>query len=123
MLISVVMLASLFACSGCLLLAAGAAGVAGAMYVNGEMKATLDGTPDKVVAATEKAFADLSITKVSSSATKLDGKVVGKTATGKDITITVKSSTEKTSEIFIRVGTFGDEELSRQILSKIEANL
>ena len=122
-LISVVMLAAMLVCSGCIWLAAGAAGVAGTLYVKGEVQSTLDATPDKIVAATEKAFKDLGIIKISASGSKLDGLVVGRTAADKEVTVTVKSSTEKTSEISIRVGTFGDETLGRQILTKIRANL
>ena len=46
-----------------------------------------------------------------------------KASLGDKVNVTVKFATDKTSDITIRVGTFGDEALSRKILSKIESNL
>ena len=49
--------------------------------------------------------------------------VLGRMATDKKVTVTVKSEGEKTSRISIRIGTFGDKDLSQQILNKIKSNL
>ena len=109
--------------SGCLLLAAGAAGAVGVAYANGDLNATLEAKPPQVVDATTKAFGQLDVVTGTSSSTALDGQVIGQTATGDQITVNVKSEGEKTSRISIRVGTFGDESLSRKILDKIKSNL
>lgn len=106
--------------SGCIWLAAGAVG---ALYVGGELKATVVSKPPKVVEATDKAFEQMSIVKVSSRSTALDGEVIGRMATDKKVTVTVKSEGEKASRILIRIGTFGDKNLSQQILDKIKSNL
>ena len=55
--------------------------------------------------------------------TALDGHVAGRNAMDEKITDSVQSEGEKASSISIRVGTFGDESLSRTILDKIKSNL
>jgi ABC-type Fe3+-hydroxamate transport system substrate-binding protein len=109
--------------SGCVLLVAGAAAGAagaGAMYAKGDLETTLQARPPRIVAASEKAFEEMNIARLSSASTELDGKVVGRTASDKKVTVTVKTEGEKLSKLSIRVGVFGDEALSRQILEKIK---
>jgi hypothetical protein len=108
--------------SSCLAVAAGA-GAAGAVYVMGSLDSSVPGTPETVVEASESALKDTDIPVISKGATGIDGDVVGKTALDTKIHITVKKQDEKTSKISIRVGTFGDRELSQQIYDKIKAKL
>jgi hypothetical protein len=107
---------------GCLLVAV-AAGVGVAAYVNGDLEATLDGTPQKIVKASDSALKDMDVRDVSGDATSVDGKVIGHTALNKKVEITVKRETDTTSKISIRIDNFGDEALSRQILDKIKSKL
>src|SRR5262249_48905290 len=108
--------------SSCLAVAAGA-GAAGAVYVMGSLDSTVPGTPENVVDATEGALKDTDIQVLSKDATGIDGDVVARTALDTKIHVTVKKQDEKTSKISIRVGTFGDRELSQQIYDKIKAKL
>jgi hypothetical protein len=108
--------------SGCLAVAAGA-GAAGAVYVMGSLDSTLPGNPEAVVDASEGALKDTDIHVLSKDATGIDGSVVGRTALDTKVEITVKKHDEKSSKISIRVGTFGDKELSQQIYDKIKAKL
>lgn len=112
-----------FVLSSCVVLAAGAAGAGTMAYVKGEYSGTLDAEPAQVVKATEKALADLSIHVLSSESTSIDGKIVARTALDKKITIEVDGQSDHRSEIGIRVDTFGDEDLSRQIFDKIKSKL
>ena len=107
---------------GCILVAV-AAGAAGAAYVNGDLEATLEASPEKVVHASEAALKEMDVSVQSSDATAIDGRVVGRTALNKKVEITVKRETDRTSKISIRIDTFGDESLSRQIYEKIKAKL
>jgi len=109
--------------SGCLLAAAGAAGAVGVAYAKGDLTATLEANPQQVVDATNEAFEQMDIVQVGSNATAVDGQVTGRTAGDDRIVVNVKSEGASASRISIRVGTFGDETLSRQILDKIKANL
>jgi hypothetical protein len=108
--------------SGCLVAAAGA-GAAGTAYVMGSLDGTVPGTPEKVVEASESVFKDKEVHILSKDATGLDGTIIAKTALDKRIEVTVKRQDEKTSTISIRVGTFGNQELSRELFEKIKARL
>ena len=114
-------LSAILLTSGCLVAAAGAAG--GVLYAKGDLESTLAATPAKVAAATEKAFAELKISKTSAVSSDLDAEIIGRSATDKKITVTSKAKGEKFSSISIRVGTFGDKDISQVIFDKIKKNL
>jgi hypothetical protein len=115
-------LGALTSLSGCLVAAAGA-GAAGTAYVMGSLDSSLPATPQKVVEATESVLKDTDIRVVSKDATGLDGSVVATTALDTKIQITIKRQDDKNSKISIRVGTFGDRELSEELFEKIKAKL
>jgi hypothetical protein len=123
LLLSLVALAMMPFLSGCLLAAAGVAGAATVAYVEGEIKTTLQATPPQVAAATNSAFKQMGIAVISSNSTAVDGRVEGRNAADKKIAVTIASEGDKASRVAIRVGTFGDESMSRQILDKIKSNL
>ena len=100
--------------------AAAGAAAAGIMYRDGELRADLEATPPTVIKATERAFRDLIWTKESAQASATDGQATARTATGKEVLVTVTRKTDNTSQIGIRVGTFGDENLSRLLYDKIK---
>ncbi|MGD9251758.1 MAG: DUF3568 family protein [Desulfobacterales bacterium] len=110
--------------TGCALLlvggAAAGAAAAGVMYREGELLAELDAEPPKVIKATERAFRDLIWTKESAQSSATDGMATARTATGKEVTVTVQRQAENKSQIGIRIGTFGDENLSRLLYDKVE---
>lgn len=109
--------------SGCLLVAAAAGTGATVAYMRGDTESTLDAAPDKVTAASKAALEDLKINVISSSATGLDGDVVGRTAGDDKVHIVVKASGERSSSISIRIGTFGDQAVSNRILLKVNERL
>jgi hypothetical protein len=53
----------------------------------------------------------------------VSGQLEAKTADNKTVKIQLTRVTSNLTDISIRIGTFGDESLSRYILSKIEARL
>lgn len=108
---------------GCLIAAAGAAGVGAAVYAGGALKESMAGTPDKVATATEKAFTSMKLSMVSKEASKLDGKVIGRTASDKKISVDIKLEGENISKVSIRVGFWGSETESRQLMDEIKKNL
>jgi Protein of unknown function (DUF3568) len=107
--------------TGCAALFVGAAAgsVAGALYYQGELKADVEASPQAVITATEKAFRDLIWAKETASATEIDGAATARTATGKEVKVTVLSKEPPVSTIGIRIGTFGDENLSRLLYDRI----
>ena len=112
-------LASLLTGCGVLFVGAAAGSVAGALYYKGELKADVEASPQAVITATEKAFRDLIWAKETASATEFDGLATARTATGKEVKVTVVAKEPQVSTIAIRIGTFGDENLSRLLYDRI----
>ncbi len=120
-LVAILTLSAILLTSGCLVAAAGAAG--GVLYAKGDLESTLSATPARIAAATEKAFTEMKIAKTSAVSSDLDAQVIGRSATDKKITVTSKAKGDKISSISIRVGTFGDKDLSQVLFDKIKKNL
>jgi hypothetical protein len=110
------------ASSGCVVAAAGA-GAAGAAYVMGSLDASLPANPERIVEASKDVLKDSDIHVLESDATSVDGTVVGRTALDRKIEITVKRVDDKQSKISIRVGTFGDKEVSQDLFDRIKARV
>lgn len=120
--IGVVLIVAGACLTGCAALVVGAAAggaAAGALYYQGELKADVDAAPPEVIAATEKAFRDLIWSKERAVSSATDGLATARTATGKEVRVTVEMKTPRVSTIGIRVGTFGDEKLSRLLYDRI----
>lgn len=109
--------------SGCLLVAAGAAGAGTVAYVRGELTASLGNEFGAVTKATGRAIEELKFAKVSESADALSARFVVRTAQDKKIEIVLTKVGEELTKVEIRVGVFGDETVSMTILDKIKANL
>ncbi|MCF6149982.1 MAG: DUF3568 family protein [Candidatus Kuenenia sp.] len=103
--------------------AAAGAGAAGVAYVKGDMRACVKADPRAVEKASVKAFEVLDIHKVSSGSSALDAEVVGRTAAEMKVTIKAKIEATGESSVTIRVGTFGDEPLSRRIYDEVNTHL
>jgi hypothetical protein len=125
-LVVVVLCAAALCGSGCAVLLVGAAagaGVAGTAYVLGDLEAQLEADPPAVAKATDRALDALQIRRISNSSSGLDAVIVGRTGADKKVTVKVKGAGEGRSKISIRVGAFGDESMSREILRRIEKEL
>lgn len=109
--------------SGCLAVAAGAAGAGTVAFVRGELAASLDQSFDQSVRATNRAIEDLKLAKISETQDALVATIIARTAEDKKIEITVSSVSAAQAKVQIRVGVFGDEALSQRILEKIRSNL
>jgi hypothetical protein len=111
---------------GCVLFVAGAAagaGVAGYAYVSGILKSTEQASLDHAWTATLGAMKDLEFPVTKQAKDALTGHLTARNAGDKKIDIDLKKISDKATEISIRVGTFGDENLSRVILGKIKKRL
>lgn len=107
--------------SGCALLVAGVAGGTAA-YAMGDLESELEASPQKIVGAAARVLEDMEMRDVQSSATSIDGEVSARSL-DRNVTVKVKHKTETISKVSIRVGPFGDESLSREILEKIKGRL
>ncbi|MGO9584842.1 MAG: DUF3568 family protein [Limisphaerales bacterium] len=126
LMITVTMAALLVFGSGCILFVAGAAagaGVGGYAYVNGEVKATESASLDRTWDATLAAMKDLEFPVTEQAKDALEANLTARNASNTSISVKLKNLSNASTEIRIRVGTFGDESLSRTILNKINSRL
>ncbi len=111
---------------GCWFAAVGVGAAAGAgtiAYLKGELKALEDANIDRVWRATEGAVNELNFIVTNKVKDAVSAKLDALTADNKNVHITLKRKTDSLTEITIRIGTFGNEELSRLILEKIQKRL
>jgi len=95
----------------------------GATNTLGAYSIMIDGSPDKVTTAAEKADADLSLSDIQGNGTLIDGKVTAKNAHGDDVTIDIEQSGQNVSKVTIRVGVTGDDAVSKQLVDRIKSHL
>lgn len=107
---------------GCLVAAVGA-GAGTVAYLRGDLEAVEAKDIDAVYAATKKAVEQLELDVSSDTKDALSAEIVARDAQNKKIVIKLKSATENTTQISIRVGTFGSETKSRLIHDQIKKNL
>jgi len=81
----------------------------------------MDASTQVVAAASKRALEELEIRVISAESSKLDALVVGRTAI--DRRVRISTEREGISKVSIRVGTLGEEEMSRQILDALKKQL
>lgn len=109
--------------SGCLVVAAGAAGAGTVAYIRGELEASLQGSYDNIVRAANQAVGQLQFARISENKDALTALLIARTADDKKIEIKITKISDSLSKVQIRVGIFGDEAISLAILDRIKANL
>lgn len=109
--------------SGCLVVAAGAAGAGTVAYIRGELESALSSPFDQVVAASGRAVGDLKFARISENRDALTSVLIARTADDKQITVKVTKVSDSLSKVQIRVGIFGDEFVSLSILDRIKTHL
>ena len=109
--------------TGCLFAAGAAGAVAIVKYLDGDLDASVDAPPVRTVEAAKMAVQELQIKVATAQSSSLDGQLVAYTATDTKVKIKVNQLTEQSSKVTIRVGTWGDKDMSLRILEKIKAHL
>ena len=120
------LLISLSACSRQLLILGGAAAAAGAgtyAYIKGDLKRNYEAPIDKAWEAAVKAVEELKMIIESKKHDAFIGIIKGKMADGKSFAIHLKRLGENSTEIGIRIDTFGDRQKSEVIHDKILSKL
>jgi hypothetical protein len=108
---------------GCRLVTGAATGAGTATYIGGDLEGSFEASPERIVQVSQSSLTEMDIKVISADATGVDGRVIGRSALNKKIEISVNREGDTTSKIAIRVDTFGDEALSRQIFDKIRSKL
>ena len=83
-------------------------GVGTYAYVKGNLKRTYDAPMDKVWEATLATMKEFNLTVVSQKKDAFNGVIDGKMADGRSFQINVVRLANNSTEVGIRVGTFGD---------------
>ena len=112
--------------TGCTLLLVGAAAAGtgvGVAYHDGALRAVVKADPPKVAEAAKESLSDMKITVTIDNSDQVSGLVKGVTADDKTVTVRVKREADGVSNIEIRVGFFGNEAISREILQHINEHL
>jgi len=110
-------------CAGVWLAGGAAAGAGSIAYVQGELKTEEDVSISKVWIAALKTCGDMQFHIQEDNKDELTGRIYAMGSDDKKIYINLKSLSEDATEIRIRVNIFGDETMSRRILSEIEKRL
>lgn len=103
--------------------AAAAVGVGTYAYIKGDLKRNYEAPIDKAWEATVKAVEELKMPIESKQHDAFSGIIKGKMADGKSFAINLKRLGETSTEIGIRIGTFGDRQKSEAIHDKILSKL
>lgn len=123
LLAAVLSLAPLLMTSGCIVVAAGAAGAGTVAYIRGELNASVGHPLDAVDRAANRAAEQLRFAKINESADAFVRVITLRTAEDKKIEVKLTRTSDSLTQVRIRVGVFGDEPLSRALLEKIQSNL
>ena len=89
----------------------------------GTQEAFFQASPDRVIVATEAAMRELDLTVIHAVHSKIDGKIVGRTAQDKQITIRVAREGDEMSRMAIKVGYIGDKAIGYAIIAETKKRL
>lgn len=109
--------------TGCLAVAAGAAGAGTVAYIRGELNASLDGSLASVSKAARGAIDDLKFARISETSDALVTILIARTADDTRVEVRVERVTDSLSKVRVRVGVFGDERVSHLILERLKSQL
>lgn len=116
----------LLLCNGCAVLLVGGAAAAGAgtvAYIRGELSATLDAGLDQTWSAAQATLKELEMPVTAQEKDGVSGKLTARASGDKKVIARLKKVSGTTTEVGIRVGTWGDETTSREILDRIKKRL
>ena len=103
--------------------AAAAVGAGTYYYVKGDLERNYEAPMDKTWEATIKSIEELKLTVESQKHDARSGVIKGKMADEKGFEINLKRLGENSTEVGVRIGTFGDREKSEAIHDKIHSKL
>lgn len=122
-LLSAVTLVAATGCVAVVFAAGAAAGVGGAIWYHGELRTSLAGTLPHVRDAAAASLQKMGSGVSTEGGGGLESKLTSYTGDGREITIEMKSLSTDVTEIHIRIGFWGDRDLSQHILEDISSRL
>ena len=121
--LAALLLVVMWGCAAALVGAGGVAGVGTYSYIKGELRVTYAQSYDKVVSATEKAIKDLGFTIKEESKDKLRCRIKAEMADGTGVKLAVDKESSQITQLRIKVGWWGNKNLSIQIMRAIEKRM
>ena len=115
----ILLLPFILACTAAVVGGAGIGGAATYKYISGKLVVTYGYPYPEVWSATNRAIKSLKFTVISSTHDGIEGEIKCQSATGKKIKIKVKTISDKVTNVYIKVGFFGDMNFSLQIAREI----
>ena len=109
--------------SGCAAVVVGAGAAATWVWIRGTLEATFDSALPDVEEATRTALDELDLVAVDGAVDGLKGKLTARMASGTKVSVSMKALDFESTEVRVRVGTFGDKASSEQIMRHIERAL
>jgi hypothetical protein len=114
---------SSIATTGCVTAVVASGAVGTVAYVRGALRTNVDANVQRTAKAADRAVASLGLVAVSSKSDSLTGEIIARTSDDTRVVIALRSITPTTTQIDIRVGTFGDRNFSNRILDEIKGRL
>ncbi len=114
---------ALTGCTAALVGAGAGMGVGTYSYLKGELDVTYPVAYEKVVAATEASVRDLGFTLEKEEKDSLRCRIQAKMADGTGVKLKVDSVSPQITRLRIKVGWFGDKDVSIQIMRAIEKRM
>ena len=108
---------------GCVVAAVGAGAAGTVAYIRGDLEVVEPASFDEVYVVTRAVLEQLELNVIKDSKDAISAVIVALDAEDKKITIKLSGTTQRTTEISIRVGLFGDETKSRTIYQKIHDSI
>jgi hypothetical protein len=108
---------------GCAVVLVGAGAAGTAAYVRGDLQAVLEADINRAFAASEKAIQNLELRVEEKQKDQFFAKIEARNAVDKKVTVKIKSTSDTTCEISIRIGVWGDQAQSVRIYEKIRTYL
>jgi uncharacterized lipoprotein len=121
--IALVFLCSILMLQGCVAVIGAGAGAGTVAYVRGELQTTYAASFNRTWEASLAALKDLGITVYNTEKDATEGNIEATKADGTKVKINLKPAGVDTTSVKIRVGIFGDEEVSRTISNQISKRL
>jgi hypothetical protein len=121
---ALVLAASLIGAGGCAMFVVGAGAGAGAVaYAKGKLGSTETAKLAEVWDATRKAVEELDYVVIETNRQAASAVLIARSPRDERLEITMKSTTDKTTELGIRVGALGNEERAQLVLDRIRRHL
>jgi len=121
--LSAIALVAVTGCVAVIFAAGAAAGIGGAVWVHGELETSLAGSLPHVRDAATATLHKMGNGVSTEGAGDMASTLTSYTGDGRKITIELKSLSAGVTEIHVRVGFWGDRDISQHILEDIDSRL